>query len=55
MPVSQPAFGLDTFVASALLVENAVPTGANWDGTDRPVPIRSNPVLPAPVVAAGGE
>ena len=55
VPVSQPAFGLDTFVASALLVENAIPTGANWDGTDRPVPIRSNPESPAPVVAAGGE
>ena len=55
VPVSQPAFGLDTFVASALLVENAIPAAANWDGTDRPVPIRSNPESPAPVVAAGGE
>jgi L,D-transpeptidase ErfK/SrfK len=55
VPVSQPAFGLDTFVASALLVENAIPDDANWDGTERPVPIRSNPVSPAPVVAAGGE
>jgi L,D-transpeptidase ErfK/SrfK len=55
VPVSQPAFGLDTYVASALLVENAIPAAANWDGTERPVPIRSNPVEPAPVVAAGGE
>jgi L,D-transpeptidase ErfK/SrfK len=55
VPVSQPASGLDAYVASALLVENAIPAGANWDGTDRPVPIRSNPVEPAPVVAAGGD
>ena len=55
MPVSQPAFGVDAYLASALLVENTIPDGANWDGTDRPVPIRSNPITPAPVAAADGQ
>jgi L,D-transpeptidase ErfK/SrfK len=55
MPVSQPSFGADAYLASALLVENTIPDGANWDGTDRPVPIRSNPLTPAPVVAADGQ
>jgi L,D-transpeptidase ErfK/SrfK len=55
MPVSQPSFGVDAYLASALLVENTIPDGANWDGTDRPVPIRSNPITPAPVAAADGQ
>jgi L,D-transpeptidase ErfK/SrfK len=57
VPVSQPSFGLDTYLASARLVENAVPVDAHWDGTDRPVPIRGNPAAsaPAPVVAADGK
>jgi L,D-transpeptidase ErfK/SrfK len=55
VPVSQPSSGLDAYLASALLVENTIPDGANWDGSDRPVPIRSNPIEPAPVVAAGGD
>jgi L,D-transpeptidase ErfK/SrfK len=57
-PVSQPAPGVAEFQASALLVENTIPQGANWDGTDRPVPIHANPAEPAattlPVVAADG-
>ena len=57
VPVSQPSFGLDTYLASARLVENAVPADAHWDGTDRPVPIKGNPATsaPAPVVAADGK
>jgi L,D-transpeptidase ErfK/SrfK len=55
VPVSDPSFALDTYLASARLVENAIPADATWDGTDRPVPIRSNPVTDAPVVAAGGQ
>jgi L,D-transpeptidase ErfK/SrfK len=51
VPVSQPASGIDTFVASARLVANRIPDGATWDGSDGPVPIRSRP--PAPVAAAG--
>jgi L,D-transpeptidase ErfK/SrfK len=52
MPVSQPSFGRDAYLASARLVENTVPADATWDGTDRPVPIRNNPPTPAPVAAA---
>ncbi len=55
IPVSQPVFGLDAFLASARVVENTLPVGANWDGSDRPVPIKSNSdPEPAPVAAAGG-
>ena len=52
VPVSQPAFGLDTYLASARLVENSIPDGSTWDGSDRPVPIKSNP--PDPVASTGG-
>ena len=57
VPVSQPSFGLDTYLASARLVENSIPADAHWDGTDRPVPLRGNPATsaPAPVVAADGK
>ena len=60
IPVSQPNFGVDTYLASARVVENRIPTGANWDGSDRPVPVHGNPVTPAatnaaPVVAADGK
>jgi L,D-transpeptidase ErfK/SrfK len=47
IPVSQPTFGVDTYVASALLVENAIPAGAHWDGSDRPVPIKGHPATTA--------
>jgi L,D-transpeptidase ErfK/SrfK len=46
VPVSQPAFALDTYLAAARLVENALPDGSTWDGSDRPIPIRSNPLDP---------
>ena len=46
MPVSQPAPGVETFVAAAPLVANRIPAGATWDGSDRPVPIRSEPQAP---------
>ena len=54
VPVSQPAIGLDQHLASALLVENRIPAGANWDGSDRPVPIRAEAPVAGPVVASGG-
>jgi L,D-transpeptidase ErfK/SrfK len=57
-PVSQPAAGVDAFLAAARLVENAIPQGANWDGSDRPVPIRDAAppanVAVAPVAASSG-
>jgi L,D-transpeptidase ErfK/SrfK len=52
MPVSQPATDVEQFLASARLVENRIPAGATWDGSDRPVPIRD--AAAAPAVAAGG-
>jgi len=50
--VSQPTFALDTYLASARLVENTIPDGSTWDGSDRPVPTRSNP--PDPVASTTG-
>ena len=54
VPVTLPAVGLDQFLASALLVENRIPDGATWDGSDRPVPIRDEAAAVAPVAASGG-
>lgn len=53
VPVTQPAVGFEPFVATALLVENLIPTGATWDGSDRPVPVREAAVAPTPVAASG--
>jgi L,D-transpeptidase ErfK/SrfK len=53
MPVSQPAVGFEPFVATARLVENRIPEGATWDGSDRPVPIREAANAAAPVAASG--
>ncbi len=57
-PVSQPASGVDAFLGSARLVENVIPQGANWDGSDRPVPVRDAAppanVAVAPVAASNG-
>jgi L,D-transpeptidase ErfK/SrfK len=53
VPVSQPAAGFEQFVGGALLVENRIPSGANWDGSDRPVPVRSAATDAAPVAANG--
>jgi hypothetical protein len=53
VPVSQPAVGFEPFVATARLVENRIPAGATWDGSDRPVPIREAAVAPTPVAASG--
>jgi len=53
VPVSQPALALEPFVASARLVENRIPAGATWDGSDRPVPIREAAIATAPVAASG--
>ena len=55
IPISQPAFDVDTVLAAAVTVENRIPAGGTWDGTDRPVPIRGNTESPAPVAAAGSE
>jgi L,D-transpeptidase ErfK/SrfK len=53
VPVSGTGVDYDTFVASSLLVENAIPEGSTWDGTDRPVPVRGDPA-PPPVTAVAG-
>jgi L,D-transpeptidase ErfK/SrfK len=50
VPVSQPTFGIDAFLASARLVANRIPDGATWDGSDSPVPVKSSEP-PAPVAA----
>jgi L,D-transpeptidase ErfK/SrfK len=54
VPVSQPTPGVDAYVAAARLVENAIPAAANWDGSDRPVPIREANAPAAPVTTASG-
>jgi L,D-transpeptidase ErfK/SrfK len=38
VPVSRTGVTFDSFIASARLVANTIPAGANWDGTDNPVP-----------------
>ena len=38
VPVSQRGLTLQSYVSSARLVENRIPDGANWDGSDNPVP-----------------
>jgi L,D-transpeptidase ErfK/SrfK len=55
VPVSQPVVALDQFLASAIVVENRIPAGGTWDGSDRPVPIRdaAPTAPPAPVAASG--
>jgi L,D-transpeptidase ErfK/SrfK len=47
VPVATPNAGLDAFLAQARLVENRLPDGSNWDGSDRPVPIRDAAAAPA--------
>jgi L,D-transpeptidase ErfK/SrfK len=47
VPVLAPNAGLDAFLAGARLVENRLPDGSNWDGSDRPVPIRDAAAAPA--------
>jgi L,D-transpeptidase ErfK/SrfK len=50
VPVFAPNAGLDAFLAGARLVENRLPDGSNWDGSDRPVPVRD--AVAAPAVAS---
>jgi L,D-transpeptidase ErfK/SrfK len=47
-PVSQAGLDLPMYAASARLVANAIPAGATWDGSDRPVPIREAAAAAAP-------
>jgi L,D-transpeptidase ErfK/SrfK len=54
VPVSGTGIDYDTFVASALLVENAIPEGSTWDGSERPVPVRGIPAPPPVTAVAGG-
>jgi L,D-transpeptidase ErfK/SrfK len=58
VPVSGSGANYETFVASARLVENSIPAGSTWDGSERPVPVRTNagtlPVATPPVTAAAG-
>lgn len=37
VPVSKPDVTLDSYLAAARRVENRVPDGANWDGSDEMV------------------
>ena len=53
MPVSQPGLTVEQHLATARLVKNAIPEGANWDGSDRPIPIRAAG-QPAVATAADG-
>jgi L,D-transpeptidase ErfK/SrfK len=52
VPVSESGLDVNGFVSSALLVENAIPAGSTWDGSDRPVPIRET--ASASAVPTGG-
>jgi L,D-transpeptidase ErfK/SrfK len=38
VPVSRSGLTYDGFVAGGRLVENRIPAGANWDGSDNPIP-----------------
>ena len=49
VPVSQPTLSYASYVDSARHVENRIPDGATWDGSDSPVPIAN----PQPVASAG--
>jgi L,D-transpeptidase ErfK/SrfK len=52
VPVSESGLDVNGFVSSALIVENAIPAGSTWDGSDRPVPIRET--ASASAVPTGG-
>jgi L,D-transpeptidase ErfK/SrfK len=39
VPVSRPGTTYESFLATARAVENRIPAGSNWDGTDNPVPV----------------
>ena len=43
VPVSRPGVTFESFVASARQVENRIPAGSNWDGSDDPVPVARTP------------
>jgi hypothetical protein len=58
VPVTAPNAGFDAFLATARLVENRLPDDSNWDGSDRPVPIRdavAAPAVTAPVASSRGQ
>ena len=38
VPVSRRGLTLESYLESARLVENVVPEGSNWDGSDEPAP-----------------
>ncbi|MGI9245182.1 MAG: hypothetical protein ACR2I8_00520, partial [Steroidobacteraceae bacterium] len=46
IPISPPPTDVAAYLASARLVANALPADANWDGSDRPVPIRGAAGVP---------
>jgi L,D-transpeptidase ErfK/SrfK len=52
-PVSTENLDYDSYLASALLVENVIPVGATWDGSDRPIPIHADATVPI-TPAVGG-
>jgi hypothetical protein len=53
-PVSTATLDYDSYLASARLVENVIPVGATWDGSDRPIPIHADATVPVTGAAGGG-
>lgn len=47
VPVSRDGLTYDAFLAGARKVENRIPDGANWDGSDDRVPVRAQASRPA--------
>jgi len=54
VPVSQRGITVEGFVASARLVENALPEGANWDGGEAEAAQDSIPAEPVAGAVGGG-
>jgi hypothetical protein len=54
-PVSTANVDYDSYLASARLVENVIPVGATWDGSDRPIPIHADATVPVTTAAGGGD
>jgi L,D-transpeptidase ErfK/SrfK len=51
VPVSRAGLSYDAYLASSRLVENELPAGSNWDGTDETTPESAS----EPVTTAGGQ
>ena len=55
MPVAAAGLSYESFVDTARLVENTLPPGSTWDGTERPVPVRASTIELPPVAATAGD